>query len=160
MSVVCASILSLVVSAAPAERLAIVDFDARGVDQALADNLVAVVAGAVRKSKAFEVTTKKDIEKMLKFEESKQLAGGTASSDAIAHMANTLGIAKLMNGSLGRLGSQYVLTLNVMDTQSARVIASDTTTIKANDDSLVSAAEALTKALLAALAKAAAETDK
>lgn len=148
MHVLCASLVLLAAPApAPKERLAVIDFDARAVDPAIAENVTALVAAAVRKQKLYEVTTKKDIEKMLKFEEARQLAGGTADNESIAQLAGSLGISKLMNGSIGKLGAQYVLTINVMDTQSARVIASDTVALKAKDDALIGACDQLVKSL-------------
>ena len=154
MMLASASFLSaLLTIAVPLERLAVIDFDSRGVDATIGENVTQLVAAAVRKQKAFEVTTKKDIEKMLRFEESKQLAGGTADAATIAQMADQLGISKLLNGSIGKLGTQYVLTLNIMDTKTARVLASDTMTLKAKDDALVDACTTLTQKLLEQLAK-------
>ncbi len=154
MQLLSASFLTLTVLMAPQqERVAVLDFDARGVEQSVADNVTMLVAGAARKQKRFDVTTKKDIEKLLRFEESRQAAGGSSDSATLAEMAGTLGISKLMNGSIGKLGTQYVLALNLMDTVQAGVLASETVTLKAKDDALPAAVEQLVKGLFEQLEK-------
>jgi hypothetical protein len=154
MQLATASFLALMtVTAAPKERVAVMDFDARGVDASVAENVTLLVAGAARRQKRFDVTTKKDIEKLLHFEESRQAAGGSSDSATLAQMAGTLGISKLMNGSIGKLGSQYVLALNLMDSVQARVLASETVTLKAKDDALPAAVEQLVKGLFEHLEK-------
>ncbi len=144
---------ALAADAGAAEKLAILELEARGVEKALAQNLGSVIANAVRKQKRFEVIARDDIEKLMRFEESRQLAGSTANSGSIAAMAADLGIAKLLHGSLGRVGKDYILSLSLMDTHEVVVLASDATTVKGKDEALVDAAAKLVARLFELLAE-------
>src|SRR5690349_14190645 len=123
-------LLLFALAAAPLEKLAILDLEAKGVDKALAENVTTVVAAAVRKTKRYDVISRQDIEKMLRFEESKQMAGESADSAGIAAMGEHLGVAKMMHGSLGKIGRQLVLSVSLVDTKAVEVLGGETMVVK------------------------------
>ena len=133
------------------EKLAVLEIEARGVDPKLAQNTASIVSAQVRKRKRFDVISKEDIEKLMHFEESRQAVGATSQTGAIAAMAGDLGIAKLMHGSLGKMGSLWVLSLSLMDSQTATVLASDTVTINGKEGAIVEPTKQLVDRLFALL---------
>jgi hypothetical protein len=70
---------------------------------------------------------------MLNFEESKQLVGCTSNSSCIAEIGGAIGVAKVVSGSIGKLGSSYVVNLSLLDTKSARVIERESRTVPTSD---------------------------
>src|SRR5262245_50760697 len=102
-------LLSSNVEAADKQRLAVLDLEAKGVDPASASNMTDLVSVALRKLEVFEVITRADIQQMLSFEANKQMVGCSANSACLAELGGALGVARLVAGSVGKLGDGYVL---------------------------------------------------
>jgi TolB-like protein len=134
--------LALVSSAHAAERqkLAVLDLEAKGVDKATAQTVTEIVTVALKRLGVFDVISRQDIQQMLNFEESKQLVGCSSSSNCIAEIGGALGVAKVITGSVGKLGNSYVLNLSLLDTKSAKVIERESRNAS-SQEALVSAAE-------------------
>lgn len=141
-AVVSLALLSVTSVARAAERpkLAVLDLEAKGVDKATVETLTDIVTVALKKLGVFDVISRADIQQMLNFEESKQLVGCTSSSSCIAEIGGALGVARVVTGSVGKLGTKWVLTLSLIDTKSAKVIEREARDA-ATEEALVSAAE-------------------
>lgn len=137
---VAASLLASPAHAAEKQKLAVLDIEPKGVDKATAETVTDLIAVALKKLGVFDVISRADIQQMLSFEESKQLVGCTSSSGCVAELGGALGVAKVVSGSIGKLGSAYVLNLALSDTKSAKVIERESRDAM-SEEALVQAAE-------------------
>jgi len=128
------------VEAAERPKLAVLDMEAQGVEKATADTVTDIVTVSLKKLGVFDVISRADIQQMLNFEESKQLVGCTSSSNCIAEIGGALGVARVVTGSVGKLGTSYVLNLSLLDTKTAKVIERETREAK-SQEALVQAAQ-------------------
>ena len=142
--------LPAVAGAAERQKLAVLDLEAKGADKATVETLTDIVTVALKKLGVFDVISRADIQQMLNFEESKQLVGCTASSSCLAEIGGALGVARVVSGSLGKVGTKYVLTLNLLDTKTAKVIERESRQAD-SEDGLVSMAENSARYLVRAL---------
>ena len=109
-------------------KLAVLDLQGKGVDRGTVETLSEVVTVSLKKLGVFDIISRSDIQQMLNFEESKQLVGCTASSECMAEVGGALGVARLVSGSVGKVGSSFVITLTLVDTKTARVIERESRT--------------------------------
>jgi len=135
-------IVALILSAAlPAQAqqrttLAVLDLQNKGVDEDLVQNLTDIITVSLNKLGVFEVLSRADIQQMLAFEEDKQMMGCESDTSCLAEIGGALGVALLVNGSIGKVGSNYIINLNLTDTRSA--------TVKEREQRQVSDADKLT----------------
>jgi TolB-like protein len=111
----------------------------KGVEQSAANLLTEIVADNVAKVGRYKMIGQKDISKMMFWEENKQLHGCTDTS-CMVQIAGAMGAAYYIEGSVGRMGSKYVLTMKFIDTRSVRVLARSTKYIDRSEDAMVKAA--------------------
>ncbi len=133
-------------------KLAVLDLEAKGVEKSTAETLTDIVTVSLKKLGVFDVISRSDIQQMLNFEESKQLVGCTSNSSCIAEIGGALGVARVVTGSVGKVGSSYVINLSLLDTKSAKVIERESRSVQGNLDKLVdetgNAARFLVRSLL------------
>ena len=133
-------------------KLAVLDLEAKGVEKSTAETLTDIVTVSLKKLGVFDVISRSDIQQMLNFEESKQLVGCTSNSSCLAEIGGALGVARVVTGSVGKVGSSYVINLSLLDTKSARVIERESRTVQGSLDKLVdetgNAAKFLVRSLL------------
>lgn len=140
------------VAAAPKQKLAVLELEQKGVDASAAQNVTELVGVALKKLEVFDVITRADIAQLMSFEQDKQLVGCGIGTSCIAELGGALGVATLVSGSVGKLGSNYVLTLVLMDTKAAKVLERETRTAASLEllgKEVDSAARALVRILLA-----------
>jgi TolB-like protein len=144
--------LAIAVPAQAVERqkLAVLDLEAKGVDKATVETLTDIITVSLKKLGVFDVISRADIQQMLNFEESKQLVGCTSNSACIAEIGGALGVAKVVTGSVGKVGSNFVINLSLLDTKSARVLERESRTAD-NLDKMVAEAEAGARFLVRSL---------
>ena len=118
-------------------KLAVLDLEAKGVEKSTAETLTDIVTVSLKKLGVFDVISRSDIQQMLNFEESKQLVGCTSNSSCIAEIGGALGVARVVTGSVGKVGSSYVINLSLLDTKSAKVIERESRSVQGNLDKLV-----------------------
>lgn len=152
------SLLLVALAAAPAQaakgdknKLAVLDLEAKGVDKSTTETLTEIVTVSLKQLGVFDVISRSDIQQMLNFEESKQLVGCTSNSSCIAEIGGALGVARVVSGSVGKLGSSYVISLSLLDTKSSRVLERESRTVTGSMDQLVEAARAAAKYLVRGL---------
>jgi len=66
------------------------------------------------------VISSKEIDTMLGYEQKKQLAGCTDTGCMVA-IGGALGVDKILNGSVGKIGSSYTFNLKLLDIQNAKI---------------------------------------
>jgi hypothetical protein len=107
--------------AATPVKVAVLELQATGVDPAVAKNLSEYYAAAIDNLGCCKIITTGEISTMLGFERQKQLLGCTDDSACLAEIGGALGVDKLASGSIGKLGSVYLINLKLVDMSKASV---------------------------------------
>ena len=110
----------------------------RGIDRGLANALTEVVIDRVSKLKRYSVIGQKDLDKMMSWEQNKQLKGCTDTS-CLIQIAGAMGANYYVEGSIGAMGDGYFVTLKLMDTASVRIMERVTEQTKRDENAAVSA---------------------
>jgi hypothetical protein len=138
-------------SAAPTatqkQRLAVLELKPEGASAELATTLSQVVAEQAGKTPGFDAISQAEISTMLNVERQKQLLG-CADESCLAEIGGALGAKLVLNGTLGKLGDSYVLSLQLLDTHKGKIQARESRTVSGGLDPLVAAAKDLTYRLL------------
>lgn len=94
-----------------------------GVDGELARSLSASIAAELQRRGVHEVLTSSDLSTALGQERQRQLLGcSDEATSCLAELADAMGARFVVTGSLVRLGEAWQLTLQTVDTRSARAI--------------------------------------
>jgi hypothetical protein len=118
------------------------DFKAvQGVSAGTVEILGNVIAADLARE-GFDVISKSDIQAMLGFQKERAILGCTEDAGCIAEIGGSLGVDFVLTGQMGQIGSQFNLSLIVVDTKKARVATRLSSFCEANEDALVKAARA------------------
>lgn len=79
-----------------------------------------VLASAVEQSKLFKVIGSKDVVTLIGVERQRQLLG-CSESECFAELAGALGAQYVLEGTVGRVGTDYVVTTRLLDTKNSRL---------------------------------------
>jgi hypothetical protein len=129
------------------QRLAVLELKAEGASPELATTLSQVVAEQAGKTPGFDAISQAEITAMLNVQKQKQLLG-CADESCLAEIGGALGAKLVLNGTLGKLGDSYVLSLQLLDTHQGKIQARESRTITGSLEALVAAAKDLTNRLL------------
>jgi TolB-like protein len=151
-------VLAAVLAAGPAaspppkrQKMAVMDLKAvQGVSQGTAEILGNVIAADMAKQ-GFDVIAKSDIQAMLGFQKDRALLGCTEDASCIAEIGGSLGVDYVLTGQVGKIGSQFNISLLVVDSRKARVVTRLSSFCDANEDALVRAAREGTGTLTMAI---------
>jgi hypothetical protein len=133
--------------AAPKQRLAVLELKPEGASPELASTLSQVVAEQAGKTPGFEAISQAEIAALLNVQKQKQLLG-CADESCLAEIGGALGAKLVLNGTLGKLGDSYVLSLQLLDTHKGKIQARESRTINGSLEALVAGAKDLTHRLL------------
>ncbi|MBI5529620.1 MAG: hypothetical protein HY897_25110 [Deltaproteobacteria bacterium] len=136
-----AAALALPATMNAAEAPTLIVFDLvpeKGVERGAANLLTEIVINEVSRLGRYTVIGQKDLDKMLTWEQNKQLKGCNDTS-CLIQIAGAMGASFYMEGSLGVMGDQFVVTLKLMDAQNVKIRARDTLIIEKNESVLVKA---------------------
>lgn len=120
--------LTLMVSsllAAGNARMAVLAFNASGVDQAVAASVTESVTAEVAVRGYFDPISSTEIQTMLGVERQKQLLG-CGEESCVTELAGALGAPFVMSGSLVKLEGVFQLNIQVIDTAKSRTIGRST----------------------------------
>lgn len=124
------------------KKIAVMDLKAiQGVSAGTVEILGSVVAADLARQ-GLDVISKSDIQAMLGFQKERQLLGCTEDAGCIAEIGGSLGVDYVLTGQVGQIGSQYNLSLLLVDSRKAKVLSRLSSFCDANEDSLVKAARA------------------
>lgn len=114
------AIFALVGQVSAKTRVAIIDFDAKaGVKKEMSSLLTDLLRSEIYGSEAFELINREDMVAILdevKFQQS----GACESTTCVVQMGQALGAEKMIAGSVGKLGKNYVITLKLVDIATAK----------------------------------------
>jgi TolB-like protein len=123
----------------PVEGPTLVVFDIvpeKGVDKGEANLLTELVIDKVSKLRKYEVIGQKDIDKLMDWEQNKQLKGCTDAS-CLIQIAGAMGADYYIEGSIGVMGDNYMITLKLMDTRRVRVVERTTEVVKKDENVII-----------------------
>jgi TolB-like protein len=138
-------------AAAPRAKIAVTDIrSVQGVAPGTATILSDIVVSEIARS-GFDVVSQADITAMIGFEKQKKVLGCSEDSSCLAEIGGALGVDFMLTGQVGQIGSRYRVSLLIVDTKKARVVARSAQFSDQNEDALVRAAESALQEVLAAL---------
>ena len=108
----------------------------RGVDASLAEMISEATLSHLRATRRFKsVIGSSDVAAMISAEEQKQALGCDEDS-CLAQLGGALGVPYLLTGSLGKVGSRYMLNIKLLAVEEAKV-AGRMTQMFASEDAIV-----------------------
>ena len=133
-----------------ARRVVVLDIGGANVPADLARALSDVLVSAVRDQSAEGVTVigQADVGAMLSLERQKDLLGCTDSSACLSEIGGALGASHLVAGSLGKIGTIFVITLRLIDTKKSEVVRHVSDRVEGKDELLVEAVSQLARSLI------------
>jgi len=98
-------------------KIAVLDLDAQGVKPEVALVLSEALRTELYNSGRFRVMNRKDVDKVLR-EKSFEATSSVSSNEKIAAVGSALGVEKMVTGSVGKLGSTFMVTVRMIDVAS------------------------------------------
>jgi hypothetical protein len=120
----------------------------RGVDAGLAEALTDIVQGVYARQPDRVVLGRKDLERVLGFEETKQAVGCTDES-CLSEIASALDADRLISGSLDKIGTTYLFVLTELDARRLQPIGRTEHQFAVEEAGLIPAVRDATEAFLA-----------
>ena len=114
-------------------RMLMMDIKATLVDEKIVGLVNNMVSTELAKQKGVELLTGADMRQMVALEIEKQSMGCTDDSSCLSELAGAIGARYVVFGEMGKLGSFFLLTLNLFDSQMAKSVARDTLKVKSID---------------------------
>jgi len=141
----------LAAQAAPRTKLAVMDVRAvQGVAEGTVTILTAIIVSDAARA-GYDVISQADVSAMIGFEKQKQMLGCTDQASCLAEIGGALGVDYVVSGQVGQIGSRYHLSLQLLDSRKAKVLARGARFADRNEDALAAAAQATLADLLGAV---------
>ncbi|MBI5528156.1 MAG: hypothetical protein HY897_17630 [Deltaproteobacteria bacterium] len=140
----------------PAAKPTLLVFDLaaeQGIEKSVTNLLTELVIDKVTKLDRYTVAGQKDLAKMVFWEQNKQLQGCSDTS-CLVQIAGAMGAAFYIEGSVGAVGSQYIITLKLIDAQTVTIRSRSTMRVKKDDDVMVDTVVRMVGEIFAAEQKA------
>ena len=93
-----------------------------GVDKGKAQAVSAYLLDALQGRGVYQVLSPDDVKALLGFQAQKQLLGCNDDSACLAQIAGSLGARRLLDGTLARIGSSVLVSINLLDTEKAEAV--------------------------------------
>jgi len=90
-----------------------------GISQSVSRTLSDYLRAQLFNTQKFTIVTRENMEQILK-EQQFQLSGCT-SQECVVQVGQLLGVRKMFTGSMGKVGTTYVITLKIIDIESGKV---------------------------------------
>jgi TolB-like protein len=136
--------------AAGRTRIAVTEIKSvQGVAPGTATILSDIVVSEVAKG-GYEVLSQSDIVAMVGFEKQKKMLG-CDETGCLAEIGGALGVAYMLTGQVGQIGTRYRISLMVVDSKKALVVARAAQFCDQNEDALARVAETTVAQVLAAI---------
>jgi len=148
---ICALILSAGSSSAAGKQLPkmiVLDLVPNGVSTDIAQSLTDLLDLEIDRAHLYETFSMQDLRAILKKEEIKQLTGaGDPPMELINRLSKAMDAPYLLRGSVGKVGSMMVVSLDIMDIKAVKVVRRVSQTIVGDESSLVGSLRAAALAL-------------
>jgi TolB-like protein len=120
----------------------------QGVQPGTATVLTNIVVADVART-GLDTVSKGDITAIIGFEKQKQILGCSGDAGCVAEIGGALGVDFMLTGPVGQIGSQYHVSLQLVETNKARVAARASRFAEKSEDALVRATREATAEVLA-----------
>ncbi|MBI5527114.1 MAG: hypothetical protein HY897_12335 [Deltaproteobacteria bacterium] len=108
----------------------------KGVNRNESNLLTELVIDRVSKIGKYTVIGQKDLEKMLFWEQNKQLQGCTDTS-CMVKIANSMAAEQYIEGSIGVMGDNYIISMKLVDARNVSVLQRSTFKVVRNENAIV-----------------------
>jgi TolB-like protein len=102
-------------------KLAVMPLSARGVEIATADALTSILSSQLNQIKGISVISQDDIKAMLAKVSMDSAVECTDSMQCVVEIGASLGLSKLVTGSVGKVKDTFVISIQLIDTRRAEV---------------------------------------
>jgi hypothetical protein len=120
----------------------------QGVAPGTATILTNIVVADVART-GLDTVSKGDITAIIGFEKQRQILGCAGDAGCVAEIGGALGVDFMLTGQVGQIGSQYHLSLQLVETKKARVAGRASRFSEMSEDALVKATREATAEVLA-----------
>ncbi|MBI5493768.1 MAG: PEGA domain-containing protein [Deltaproteobacteria bacterium] len=111
-------------------RLLVTDFRAQGVSADLGVQATQLVAQAAHGAGRYSVITLEDVRQLMGAERARELMGCAGGPSCTAQLASGAGVEKVLNGSVGRVGTQLTASLSLLRAADGTVEARESITVR------------------------------
>ena len=101
-------------------RMLVMDLKATLVEEEIVTIITDLVSTELTTFSAFEIITGADMRQMAELEAEKQSLGCADDNSCLAELAGAMGARFVVFGSVGKLGKNIIVTLNLFDSQNAK----------------------------------------
>ncbi|MDZ4224561.1 MAG: hypothetical protein U1D33_01500 [bacterium] len=115
-------------------KIAIGNVTSKGAHPIVVRNIETVITDNVGSHAELDVINYEEIIAMLNLEEKKQMAGCESDVSCLAEIGGAMGVDKLITGSVGFLGENYIISLQLIDIQRAQVESRAQARVKQGDE--------------------------
>jgi hypothetical protein len=119
----------------------------KGVEKGAANLLTELVMDRISDTKKYTVFGQKDLDKMLFWEQNKQLKGCTDTA-CLVQIAGAMGAEFYVEGSIGVMGDKYVFTLKLIDAMTVKVTSRATETIPKDEAEAMNSARRMVREIM------------
>jgi TolB-like protein len=103
-------------------KVAVLALKATGLDEDVATNLTELFTSEAGEVPGFEIISQSEIKEMLSFEQQRQMLGCDDES-CVAELGGALGVARMITGTVGKVGDTFVVNIKLIDSVKAQPIA-------------------------------------
>jgi len=93
------------------------------IDNGTAKILDELLAVEVSRLPGYDVLSGADVRRLVELEAEKQAVGCTDDASCLAEIAGAMGAQYVISGSVGKLGTRFILTLTLFDSRAARSVS-------------------------------------
>ena len=104
------------------QRLLVLDLKTTGVDKDTAALVGELMGVTLSEQESLEVFSGADVKRLVELEADKASLGCEDDTSCLADVAGALGAKYVIYGRMGKLGSRFIVTLNLFDADSAKAI--------------------------------------
>lgn len=122
IALVLAALLAFPATGRAAEQIVVPEVSTSGVEPHIATLVTELILEALLNRHGVRALGPSDVKDMLDVEQQKMLLGCDQNS-CMAELAGAMGAKRVIAGRVGRLGSMHVVTLKLVDTTSAQIVA-------------------------------------
>ncbi len=139
------------ISASAGDRVFVLSLKASGALAEVANDLSEIAVRSIRATvPTSTVFAQTELDSMLAFEKQKDLLGCESNVSCLAEIGGALGADALVLGSLGKVGSVFILSMKLVDTNRAVVLRHLSEEVVEDEDALLEAIKQMSSALFAA----------
>ena len=126
---------------------AVLDLTPYGVDASMATNLTQVLASEIKRVEGTTVISREDVTAVMQMQQTKMQVGCDDVA-CLVELGGALGVEMIAAGTVGKMGSAYVVSLRLISARVSRVDNVVTETFSGSEDQVILAVRRAARALL------------